>query len=195
MSSPHTHPDRSHASRDHVAAHDHAVLVYDEIEDMLAPLDHFVEMGARERDLSVFVHSFKANDEARGFLARRVAGVLKHETEGGFTTAPYREAFEREGRIDHDHVASVVSMLHANAKATQRRSPRIFVDASKNYFDSGRVDEWFAFERWLGPRLQSDAGLVCAYRAQDLADPRVLQQVLETHQYRFDAPRGGTTSP
>lgn len=174
------------ASRPRVEPHDHAVHVYDDLDDLLMPLEQFINDGSRIKDLNVFVHSFRDNDEARSFLARGVADLHQHEQDGCLSSAPYREALERGQRIDHDHVAGVVEMLRSSATSSGRRAPRIFVDASKNYFDEGRVDEWFEFERWLGPRLEADVGLVCAYRAKDLEDPRVLARVLETHQYRFD---------
>lgn len=189
MHAPHLTPEGFRTSRDQVAPHDHAVFVYDDVEDILMPLEQFIREGSRERDLSVFVHSFHDNNEARTFLSRSMPDITKHEAEGDLSSAPYTEAFERDGKIDHDHVGGVVTMLSSTAETTGRRAPRIFVDASKNYFDAGRVDEWFAFERWLGPRLQAKVGLVCAYRASDLQDPKILNQVLETHQYRFDGKR------
>lgn len=176
------------ASRAVVHPHEHAVFIYDDETDLLQPLEHFLRTGAAARDLNVFVHSFENNEKARAFLMRKITDVPKYEQEGDLTTARYMESFERGGRIDHDHVAGVVGMLHTSARGSGRRAPHIFVDASKNYFDAGRVDEWFAFESWLGPKLAAEAGLVCAYRAKDLKDPQVLARVLETHQYRFDAP-------
>lgn len=175
-------------SRATVNAHDHAVFVYDDVHDMLLPLDHFLADAARQRELAAFVHSFPGTDDARRFLAAKLDTVDARERDGHLTLAHYRDAFERAGRIDHQHAASVVAMLQGTADQKGHAGVRIFVDASKNYFDAGRVEEWFAFERWLGPRLQADAGLVCAYRARDLRDPAVLRQVLETHAYRFTAP-------
>jgi hypothetical protein len=179
--------DSFHAHRSDVKPHDHAVLVYDDLTDLLVPLGHFIAGGVQARDLSVFVHSFAGNDEARAFLRGKLADAPRHEADGDLATARYAESFERAGRIDRDHVAGVVQMLHQTAKGSNRRAPRIFVDASKNYLDAGRADEWFGFEAWLGPTLQAEAGLVCAYRAQDLRDPDV-RRVLETHAYRFDVP-------
>jgi len=190
MATPHLTKEsfEQHAHHD-VKPHEHAVFVYDEETDILVPLAQFIEQGAREGDLSVFVHSFPHNEAARAFVSAGFPDAPKHEADGGLAAAPYREAFERDAHIDYDHVGGVVDMLRATAARSGRRAPRIFVDASKNYFDAGRVDEWFAFERWLGPRLQAEVGLVCAYRSSDLRDPKVLAQVLETHQYRFDAKR------
>ena len=180
--------DDLHAHRTDVHPHEHAVLVYDDLADILAPLERFVAQGVQARDLSVFVHSFADDQQARAFLRGKMDDLPRREAEGDLTTARYAESFERNGRIDHGHASGVVRRLHQAAKASSRRAPRIFVDASKNYLDAGRVDEWFAFESWLGPRLQAEAGLVCAYRARDLRDPDVLRRVLETHAYRFDAP-------
>lgn len=174
-------------TRSEVHPHDHAVVVYDDENDLLVPLADYIEQGLREGDLSVFVHSFEHNERAREYLKKGMGETVgRHEADGNLTTAPYREAFERASHIDHEHVASVVAMLLDTAKRSGRRAPRIFVDASRNYFDTGRVEEWFAFERWLGTRLQAECGLVCAYRASDLRDPKVLAQVLETHGYRFE---------
>lgn len=174
------------AHRHDVAPHEHAVFVYRDQDDMLVPLERFLDAGVKARDLSVFVHSFSDNEGARTFLGKRLGQELVgRERAGHLAASHYREAFERGGRIDYDHVGGVVEMLRESARATGRRAPRIFVDASKNYFDAGRVDEWFAFESWLGPRLAAEAGLVCAYREKDLQDPATLQRVLETHAYRF----------
>ena len=181
----HLTQDSFRTTRSTVNAHDHAVFVYDDEHDILLPLDRFLAEGAKRRELAAFVHSFPGNAEARGFLSGKVADFDAREREGDLTMAHYRDAFERAGRIDHPHAASVVQMLKDTADGSRRKGVRIFVDASKNYFDAGRVDEWFAFEQWLGPRLQADAGLVCAYRAKDLEDPAVLRRVLETHAYRF----------
>lgn len=183
-------PRDFHKSQSEVEPHAHAVFVYDDDTDLLVPLEAFLEGGSRARDLSVFVHSFPTNDEARSFLRQKVTDLPKYEHEGDLTTARYIESFERGGHIDHDHVGNIIEMLQTSARQSGRRAPRIFVDASKNYFDSGRVDEWFEFEAWLGPKLKEDVGLVCAYRARDLEDPEVLARVLATHAYRFDAPGG-----
>jgi len=114
--------------------------------------------------------------------------VVGYEADRALTLANYQEAFERGGKIDYGHVGSVVAMLDEAARQAGRRGVRIFVDASRQYFDAGRVNEWFSFESWLGPRLQAEVGLVCAYRRADIMRPEVLKQVLATHGYRFDTP-------
>ncbi|HVM45870.1 MAG TPA: MEDS domain-containing protein [Candidatus Thermoplasmatota archaeon] len=176
-------------SRSSIAPHDHAVFVYDVQDEILPSLEQFVRGGVEAGELPVFVHSFPAASDALAFLARNVLEAPSFAQRGDIVTSGYQDAFEREGRIDHEHVGSVVASLQEAARSGGRRAPRIFVDASKNYFDAGRTDEWFAFEGWLGPRLTAECGLVCAYRASDLADPKVLQRVLETHAYRFAATR------
>lgn len=176
---------RTHAE---VRPHDHAVHVYDEQDDLLEPLEAFLHDGLKRRELTTFVHSFDRHEHAREFVSRRVDDVGLREQNHDLTMAAYREAFERGGRIDYDHVGGIVQMLQGSARASGRESVRIFVDASRNYFDAGRVDEWFAFESWLGPKLAAEAGLVCAYRAKDLENPGVLARVLATHGYRFGLP-------
>lgn len=178
------------AIRADVKPHDHAVFVYDDERDMLLPLDRFLDDAAERGELAAFVHSFPGSQDARRFLLDEVDDLPEHEQRGDVTLAHYRDAFERAGRIDHQHAASIVGMLKGSAEGSGRKGVRIFVDASKNYFDAGRTEEWFAFESWLGPRLQADVGLVCAYRASDLRDPEVLRRVLETHAYRFGVPSG-----
>lgn len=174
-------------TRADIQPHDHAVFVYDGETEMLVSLDRFLRDAARRNELAAFVHSFAGTHDARSFVGQKVADLPDHEREGVVTMAHYRDAFEKGGRIDHPHAVSVVSMLKDTASGSGKSGVRIFVDASKNYFEAGRTDEWFAFERFLGTRLHADVGLVCAYRATDLEDPDVLRQVLETHAYRFGA--------
>lgn len=177
-------------TRADIHPHDHAVFVYDDVTDMLVPLERFLHDAADRKELAAFVHSFPGTRDARSFVGQKVSTLPDHEREGVVTMAHYRDAFEKGGHIDHAHAVSVVGMLKETAGGSRKNGVRIFVDASKNYFDAGRTDEWFAFERFLGTRLQADVGLVCAYRASDLEDPNVLRQVLETHAYRFGvAPR------
>jgi hypothetical protein len=171
-----------------VHPHDHAVLVYDREDDLLAPLETFLHEGVKGGEASTFVHSFPGHREATAFVARGVDDVDGFEARKDLNMAFYREAFERNGRIDPKHVEGVVGMLAEAAQSNGRKRVRVFVDASRNYFEAGRVDEWFAFESWLGPRLAADMGLVCAYRATDLADPAILARVLATHAYRFGLP-------
>lgn len=173
-----------------VGPHDHAVFVYDDLHEVLLPLERFFEDAATRKELAAFVHSFDATSDARRFVAK-VDRFPQHEKEGVATLAKYREAFERGGRIDHAHAVAVIGMLKGTARGAGQAGVRIFVDASKSYFDAGRRKEWFEFERFLGPRLQADVGLVCAYRSRDLEDPEVLRRVLETHAYRFGAPGQG----
>lgn len=174
-------------TRADIHPHDHAVFVYDDVTDILVPLERFLHDAADRKELAAFVHSFAGTHDARLFVGEKIAALPDHERDGVVTMAHYRDAFEKGDHIDHDHAVSVVGMLKETASGSGKSGVRIFVDASKNYFDAGRTDEWFAFERFLGPRLKADVGLVCAYRASDLEDPHVLRQVLETHAYRFGA--------
>lgn len=168
--------------------HDHAVLVYDRQDDVLAPLETFLHEGIKGREATTFVHSFLAHHDARDFVARALPDVDAHEERKDLTLAVHREAFERNGRIDPRHFEGVLRALQDSARSAGRDRVRVFVDASRNYLDAGRADEWLAFESWLGPRLQADMGMVCAYRASDLADPAILTRVLATHAYRYGLP-------
>lgn len=174
-----------------LALHDHAVCAYDTQEEMLASLAEFLVDGERGRELMVFVHSFGTDDEAWSFV-RRAAGRMDDLRENDVVVVSlYRDAFERgQGRIDHAHVANVVDSLSKRADESGRAGTRIFVDASRQYLDRGRADEWFEFEAWLGRRLQANVGLVCAYRRADIMQPAILPRVLRTHAYRFDAQSG-----
>lgn len=174
--------------RSSVMAHDHAVLVYDAEHEVLVSLDHFLREGLDRRELTTFVHAFPTPREAHGFLATKIPDVPAREAARDLIVAYHQDAFERAGRIDHAHVEGVVGMMAQSAKARGRQGLRIFVDASKKYLASGRADEWFAFESWLGPRLHAECGLVCAYEARHLRDPATLAKVLATHAYRFTPP-------
>lgn len=100
----------------------------------------------------------------------------------------YTEAFQGASpRIDYEHVGRVVGGLVEAATQGRRGGVRIFVDASRRYFEEARVREWFDFESWLGRRLQSKVGLVCAYRRQDAMREDLFPEVLRTHAYRFGA--------
>lgn len=171
-----------------VAAHDHAVCAYATEEELLAALATFVHEGATREDLIVFVHSFPADDDAWSFLKRAV-GDEELRRADVIVVSLYTEAFEGgSGRIDHEHVGSVMAALVQRAADTGRHGTRIFVDASREYLSSSRGDEWFAFEGWLGRSLQAKVALVCAYPREAVMRADVLPRVLETHAYRFDAP-------
>lgn len=181
-------PAEFRAFRSSVHAHDHAVYVYDDEHEVLYPLDHFLREGIEAGQLTTFVHSHPTPKAAHGFISSKIEDVADRERAKDLVLAHHRDAFERGGRIHHEHVLSIVGMLDGDARQHGKKGVRIFVDASKRYLESGRADEWFAFESWLGPRLEAGVGLVCAYRASDLRDPRILAKVLETHAYRFNAP-------
>lgn len=182
-------PAEFRAFRSSVHAHDHAVCVYDEETEILYPLDRFLREGMEAGELTTFVHSHPTPLAAHRFLATKIEDVAERERARDLVLAHHADAFERGGRIHYEHVLNVVGMLDADARQHGRTGVRIFVDASKRYLETGRAEEWFAFESWLGPRLDAGVGLVCAYRAKDLLDPRILARVLETHAYRFNAPR------
>lgn len=181
-------PDEFRSSRSDVHPHDHAVFVYDDEHELLHPFDHFLRSGVSARQLTTFVHSHASTRAAHDFLASKIEDVPLRESDKDLVLAHHRDAFERNGRIDHTHVESVVGMLDGDARQNGRNGVRIFVDASKRYLEAGRADEWFAFESWLGPQLAAGVGLVCAYRASDLRDAETLAKVLSTHAYRFNAP-------
>lgn len=169
--------------------HDHAVCAYDTPEQMLATLAVFVEEGRKKNELIVFVHSFESEDAAWRFIQRAAPDVLREHPEQIVIVSLYETAFEGGARrIDYEHVARVVEGIGAQAKNGGRDGARIFVDASRQYLSRERAKEWFAFESWLGRRLQARVGLVCAYRRSDIMREEILPEVLRTHAYRFDAP-------
>lgn len=172
-------------TRASVRPHDHAVFVYSDEHELLMPLERFLREGISSRQLTTFVHSHDDANEAHAFLASKISDAPERERSRDLTLAHHRDAFERAGRIDHEHVEGIVRMLDGEARSSGREGLRVFVDASKRYLSTGRSDEWFAFERWLGPHLAAEMGLVCAYEAKHLADPKTLAAVLETHAYRF----------
>jgi hypothetical protein len=172
-----------------VHVHDHAVVVYDDRRDLEPPLARFVEHGVARNELCLFLHSFSSDDEAWALLERAIPNARAFGEEDRLRMGHHEPAFERNGRISHDHVASVVTSLVEETTASGRSGLRIFVDASRKYFDQGRAAEWFAFESWLGTRLKVRVGLVCAYRRGDVMTPNAIADVLRTHLYRFDAAR------
>lgn len=186
------HPPMTAASYDDprggIAAHDHAVCVYDSHEDLARPLGRFIEEGLGKRDLSIFVHSFATEDEAWAFLERAKPDVRRLSQEQLVVVSLYRDTFQgKSTSIDYDHVTTVIESLLAAAKKGGRNGVRIFVDASRIYFGEKRTKEWFAFESWLGRRLHHSVGLVCAYQRSDATDPDLFAEMLRTHAYRFDA--------
>lgn len=177
------------AGRRELAAHEHAVCTYDTLEELRAALAVFVHEGWERDELIVFVHSFASDDEAWTFLRRAVPEVKKDGDVGVVVVSVYESAFEGgSGRIDYEHVGRVVTGLIDRAREDGKSGTRVFVDASRQYFAGSRMREWFDFEEWLGVRLQSKMGLVCAYRREDVMREDVLPQVLRTHAYRFRAP-------
>lgn len=191
MTSPDPEPmtESSYAqSRATVDPHDHAVCVYDSAEGLSHNLAHFVDEGLERNELCIFIHSFPSVDHAWTFLERARPDVRTLHQDQVFVVSIYREAFQGEKeRIDYDHVTSVVSSLLQSATDSGRNGVRIFVDASRAYFGERRQQEWFEFEAWLGRRLQSSVGLVCAYRREDAMRPDLFPDMLRTHAYRFQA--------
>ena len=176
-----------HETRAHVHPHDHAVFVYDDVETLGHGLARFIHGGVEAHQVSVFVHSFATDDEAWRFVERHVPEARRLHSDELVLVSLYREAFEGTGpRIDYDRVTGVVGGLVDHAEKRQRKGVRIFVDASRRYFESDRQAEWFAFEAWLGRRLQASAGLVCAYRRADATRPDLFPEMLRTHAYRFE---------
>lgn len=175
-------------ARTRVRPHDHAVFVYGDDPDVLIPFDHFLREGISAGELTTFVHAFPSADHAHAFLGSKLPDVRRREAENDLVVAHHKDAFERGGRIDPAHVEGVVGMLAQAATGVGRNGVRLFVDASKRYLQTGRSEEWFAFESWLGPRLHAQCGLVCAYQTRDLREPAVLARVLAAHAYRFAAP-------
>lgn len=173
--------------RPRVETHDHAVFVYDHPDELGRGLARFIRDGERARQLSIFVHSFAGDDEAWSFLEEHLPEARRLHADELVVVSLYRDAFEGEaGRIDHARVASVVGGLVDRAQQGRRRGTRIFVDASRRYFEAGRDAEWFAFESWLGRHLQAATGLVCAYRREDATRPDLFPEMLRTHAYRFE---------
>ncbi|HEX2022750.1 MAG TPA: MEDS domain-containing protein [Candidatus Thermoplasmatota archaeon] len=177
------------APRAHVEAHDHAVCVYADHAELARAFAHFLREGIERRDLTVLVHSLPTDDDAWRFVEDAAGRGRRLREDQIVLVSLYRDAFEAsKGKIDHGHVMEVVEDLLAQARARDRAGVRIFVDASHVYFEEKRAQEWFAFESWLGRRLQPRAGLVCAYRRDDAARADLLPDILRTHSYRFEAP-------
>lgn len=172
--------------RDRVDPHDHAVCVYDSPSGIVPHLARFLEEGVERGETCVFVHSSPTEDEAWRLIAAARPGADRLKEDEIVVVNLYRDAFEAgKGRIDHDHVGGVVSELVEDAERKGRAGVRVFVDASRVYFDEGRAKEWFAFESWLGRRLAAKVGLVCGYLRSHATRPDLLPDMLRTHAYRF----------
>lgn len=175
-------------SRSSVELHDHAVCVYESHDELVAPLARFLEEGLERGALNVFVHSFPTPEDAWAFIERARPDARKLASDELVVVSLYRDAFQGESaRIDHEHVERVVGSLVERAAKQGRLGTRIFVDASRVYFSESRAKEWFAFESWLGRRLQAEVGLVCAYQRSDALRGDLFPDMLSTHAYRFDA--------
>lgn len=173
-------------ARASVHPHEHAVCAYAGAEELRAALGAFIRDGLAKQELCVFVHAFSSEEEAWRLLEAAYPGAAKLRADQLIVVNLYRDAFEgAKGHIDYEHVTRVVSGLVEGAREQGRAGVRIFVDASRVYLAGGRAKEWFAFESWLGPRLQSSVGLVCAYREEDVMRSDILPEVLRTHSYRF----------
>lgn len=185
---PALNPDSWQRVHQHLHPHDHAVAMYADREGLQAALRRFLVDGVAANDLMVFVHSFGADQEAWDLLEAAHGGSRDLRSAQIVVVSLYKHAFQGENPvIDYEHVGRVVDGLVRQTEASSRRALRIFVDASRAYLQEGRLQEWFAFEAWLGRRLQARVGLVCAYRREDVLRPDVFPQALETHAYRFGA--------
>lgn len=162
------------------------VFVYVDRAQLVRGLSSFLAEGMRKSEVMVLVHAFGNDEEARDLVVEAYPEALPLLDKRLFLVQLYREAFELRGKIDHAHVEKLVTSLVEHAETSRRSGVRIFVDASRIYFASGRTKEWFTFESWLGPRLSARAGLVCAYQQRDLDDSEVLAEALRTHAYRFE---------
>lgn len=178
------------AGRREVRGHDHAVCVYEGPAELGAAFGAFLREGLTRRDLTVFVHSFRDDDEAWGFVEKAHPEASRLRKDQLVLVHLYEAAFEGGNRrIDQDHVTGVIGRLSDMVRRNKLHGLRIFVDASRQYFTQQREKEWFAFESWLGRRLQADVGLVCAYQREDATRPDLFPEMLRTHSYRFEAPR------
>lgn len=172
----------------HLHPHDHAVAMYRDRDELRTALGTFLSDGLAANDLMVFVHSFGSDEEAWDLLASAHPGFLDMRTAQVVVVSLYKQAFQGEKpAIDYEHVGRVVDSLVRQTEASSRRALRIFVDASRMYLREGRLKEWFAFEAWLGRRLQARVGLVCAYPREEIMRPDVFPHALDTHAYRFGA--------
>ena len=177
----------SFATRDAVAQHDHAMLVYDSDRELVSALGRFLHEGRVSQEVTTFVHSYASDQDARSAVSALVADAELAEAVPDFLLAHYAPAFERGGRIDHIHAAQVVAALSNEARALGRAGTRIFVDASKDYIDTPRESEWIAFESWLGPHLQLNTTLICTYAGSQLEDPDVLAPQIATNASRLES--------
>lgn len=169
-----------------VEPHDHAVCLYDSPSGIVPHLARFLDEGIVRGEMCVFVHSFASEDEAWRLIALARPGADRLKEDQIVVVNLYRDAFQAGGeRIDHDHVGRVVSGLVETAERKGRTGVRVFVDASRIYFDEGRAKEWFEFESWLGRRLAAKVGLVCGYLRSHATRPDLLPDMLRTHAYRF----------
>lgn len=175
------------ASREALQAHDHAVCAYDSPESFARSLGAFLRAGLEKRDLMVFVHSMPTEEDAWTLLENAHKGARDLTSSQLVVVSLYKDAFEGgRGRIDYEHVTSVVESLLQRANTARHGGVRLFVDASRTYFAERRTREWFEFESWLGRRLHHSVGLVCAYRHADVMQPDIFPDVLRTHAYRFE---------
>jgi hypothetical protein len=168
-----------------VHAHDHAIVVYGDTADLAEQLALYIAEGIVQRERTVFVHACDGAGERDRLLAEVRPDFRMLEDQGHLRVVHHRQAFEREGRIDTAHVGEVVREALQQAGRDGHRGVRLFVDASRAYLGADRADEWFAFERWLGPRLEPAAALVCAYRRSDVQGLEL--PLAETHGARYDA--------
>jgi hypothetical protein len=177
-------------ARKDVHPHDHAVFTYGTRGELTWALGAFLADGVAREELTVFVHAFETDAEAWALLTAARLDAPRLRSDQLAVVSLYKDAFEgAAGRIDYEHVKGVVGGLLSMAQQRGRKAVRIFVDASRVYLATQRSEEWFAFEEWLGRRLQNSVGLVCAYRREDVMQADVFPRVLRTHAYRFDAPR------
>lgn len=165
-----------------VETHDHLCQVVANRADLIDSLAKFMGgLGPRE---GIFVHRY-GEDEA--WVLLKEAGPARELHDQGLLHIFSREDAFQGGspRIHHDHVADTVAKALAGAQS-RGRGLAILADASRAYIQEGRTQEWFAFENWLGRRLDSAVGLVCLYWQDDLHDPAHLDGMMKTHLARLE---------
>lgn len=178
------------AGRAHVEPHDHAVCVYEGRDDLVRAFATFLDEGLAKGELNVLVHGFDHEEEAWAFVEDARPDAKRLRQDQLVLVDLYTRSFEAgRRRIDYEHVTKVVGALVDMARSRDMGGVRIFVDASRRYFGEKRDQEWFAFEAWLGRRLQAKVGLVCAYQRADATRADLFPDMLRTHAYRFEGRR------
>lgn len=165
------------------AAHEHVCQVARSEDDLVATLRTFLKTLV-DRD-GIFIHRYSAEDAQRLLALADPDESLRREAT--LTVATREAAFQGPyPRIHHEHVAETVQAAVAAAQS-RKHGLAILADASHAYIKSGRAQEWFDFETWLGRRLDQDIVLVCLYWQADLERPEILDGMMRTHLARLSA--------